>query len=126
MISLDINCCHIELVQYINDKLDKTEYVASMFFRLSRAFDTLHSGFVFEKIAKLGIRGNLNSWNGSFLKSHKFIVKIGQAKSTEYPVEMGIPRGSILGPLIFLLYVNDLPDRIREGRSLLSRTTQPL
>lgn len=105
----------IRFVQHVNDRLDLGEYVVAVFFDLSRAFDTLHPGFVSEKFASLGLEGNINEWICSYLSNRKFTVKVKNKYSKTYSLTCGTPQGSILGPLIFLLYVNDLPSYISEG-----------
>ena len=97
-------------------KLDKNENPIGIFFDLSRAFDTLNIEFVSEKLEKLGIRGTANSLLTSYLKDRRFVVKQGDSISKEYTTNKGTPQGSVLGPLIFLLFVNDLPQYITEGK----------
>lgn len=104
-----------QFIQRVNDELDKNKFVVSIFFDLSRAFDTIHPGFVSEKIEKLGLRGNINKWITSYLTNRNFYVKMGNKKSNLHDVNTGTPQGGVLGPLIFLLYVGDMPDHIREG-----------
>lgn len=109
----------VQLTQYVNDKLDNDQIVIAIFFDLSRAFDTLHPAFVSEKIAKLGLRGNINQWIMSYLCDRQFLVKVEHEHSDFYSVNTGTPQGSVLGPLIFLLYVNDLPDHITDGTTFM-------
>lgn len=109
----------IQLTQYVNDRLDKGETVVGMFFDLSRAFDTLHPGFVSEKLSHLGIRGSMNELLLSYLTARKFKVRVNSALSREYITSIGTPQGSVLGPLIFLLYVTDLSDHIKDGTTFM-------
>ena len=81
---------------------------------LSKAFDTIEHTILLSKLELYGIRGNVLSWFKSYLTDRKLRVKcktvsnMKEATSKEYPIEYGTPQGSCLGPLIFLIFVNDL------------------
>lgn len=102
-------------VQYIHDQLDAGKNVTGLFFDLSRAFDTVDPSFVGSKLCALGIRGNINDLIVSFLETRSFYVVTNGATSESRPVNLGVAQGSSLGPLIFLLYINDLHRYISSG-----------
>jgi len=84
------------------------QYTLSIFCDLSKAFDVINHNILFHKLDNLGFRGIINNWLQSYLSQRSQYVEINSVKSHICPIECGVPQGSILGPLLYLIYVNDI------------------
>ena len=103
-----------ELTGEITKNKENGIYTIGVFLDLSKAFDTLPHAILLNKMNKYGIRGIANKWFASYLETRVLRVKCSVASSKkktisdDKPIEIGTPQGSCLGPLLFLLYNNDL------------------
>ena len=100
--------------------LDEKLYVAVAKLDLSKAFDSISHNFLLEKMQKLGLETNSLNWIKSYLSERKQITQLKDFTSTTETIKSGVPQGSILGPLLFLCYVNDLPNVFKNKCQMLS------
>lgn len=98
----------LELVDDISRSVDKKMSAAAIFLDLSKAFDTLNHHILLKKLEAYGIRGVANDFLHSYLTDRQQQVMISGTKSTTCTVNCGVPQGSNIGPLLFLIYVNDV------------------
>ena len=109
--SYSTDTCLINLQDSIRMEISQGKYVGMVLIDLQKAFDTVDHDILLEKLDAMGF--NHNKWFESYLKGRKQMVVVNDVSSETGEVTCGVPQGSILGPLLFLCYVNDMPISVK-------------
>ena len=126
----------LDLQNHILQNLKENYLTAGIFLDLSKAFDLINHDILLEKLNYYGVRGIALEWFKSYLTDRQQYVTVGDGTSAKESVNLGVPQGSILGPLLFIIYMNDIPNSSQESKLILfaddttvlykSKTTQQL
>ena len=98
----------LELINEITSSFEKGRYTLGVFIDLSKAFDTVNHNILLQKLKHYGTTGNILKWLHSYLTNRKQYVSYNGNGTKYQEITCGVPQGSILGPLLFWIYVNDL------------------
>ena len=118
--------CETQLLEFIDDiskNLDTGKQTDCLIMDFSKVFDKISHSLLTHKLDHYGIKGKTNRWIQNFLAERKQVVVVEGEKSDSINVESGVPQGSVLGPSLFLFYINDMPEGIRSRVRLFADDT---
>ena len=118
--------CETQLVEFVDDitvNMSNGKQTDILIMDFSKAFDKVNQSLLVYKLNHYGIRGKVNRWIAGFLKDRSQSVVVDRECSSSIDVESGVPQGSVLGPSLFLFYINDMPKGMKSTVRLFADDT---
>ena len=109
----------IEVTENIRKSVDKGEYALGIYLDLKKAFDTVNHKILLSKLDHYGFRGHVNTFINSYLSNRQQYTVVNGKKSATCLIDTGVPQGSVLGPMLFIIYINDIINCISDGKTTL-------